>query len=247
MLVDELGERLDDLADHLVELVGHVGEQTADADERRVHAHAAHQLVDVEELLAIAPRVHEGRGGAEVEGAGAVPEQMAGEPAELAHDHAQVLPAQRHLDAEQPLDREREPEVVEQRRQVVHPVRVRDALLIGVALEVLLESGVQVADVGTAFAHDLAVEVEHQAEHPVRRGVHRPHVQFHGAVADLDEVDGVEAGLDAEPLATGFVLLAERIERRRPDLPSGGSAVIAILPACRAAAPARGAPTRGCA
>ena len=113
----------------------------------------------------------------------------------------------RHLDAEQPLDGQREAEVVEQRGQVVHPVRVRDALLIGVALEVLLEPGVQVSDVRTAFAHHLTVEVEHQAEHPVRRGVHRPHVQFHGAVADLDEVDGVEARLDAEPLAAGFVLL----------------------------------------
>ncbi len=136
-------------------------------------------------------------------------------PAELAHDHAQVLPAKGHLDAEQPLDRQREAEVVEERRQVVHPVRVRDALLVGVALEVLLEPGVEVADIGTALTHHLAVEIEHQAQHPVRRGMHRPHVQFHGAVPDLDEVDGIETGFDAEQLAAGLVLLAERVERRR--------------------------------
>ena len=98
-------------------------------------------------------------------------------------------------------DGQREPEVVEERRQVVHPIRVRDALLIGVALEVLLESRVEVADVRTALAHHLAVEVEHQAQHPVGGGVHRSHVQFHGAVADLHEVDGVQPGLDAEQLA----------------------------------------------
>ena len=75
--------------------------QTADADERRVHADATDQLIDVEQLLAVAPRVHEGGGRAEVEAAGAVPQQVARKPAELAHDDPEVLATKRHLDTEQ--------------------------------------------------------------------------------------------------------------------------------------------------
>ncbi len=122
--------------------------------------------------------------------------------------------ARRHLDVKQALDREREPEVVEQWREIVHPVRVRDALLIRVAFEVLLETRVQITDIGPALAHDLAVEIEHKTQHTVSRRVHRPHVQLHGAVTDLDEIDGVETALDPEALAAGLVLLRQRVEVR---------------------------------
>ena len=208
VLVDEPGERS-------VELVGHVGEQAAHADERRVHAHTADQLVDVEQLLAVAPRVDEGRGGAQVEGARAVPDQVAGDAAQLAHDHAQVLRPWRDVDTEQPLHSQREAEVVEQRRQVVHAVRVRDALLVVVPLEVLLEAGVQVPDVGPALAHHLAVEVEHQAQHAVRRRVLRTHVELHGLLVQLHQVHCVEPVLDAEDVAAVLVLLGDGVARRR--------------------------------
>ena len=184
-----------------------------------MHPHPAHQLVDVEDGLALAPGVQEGRGRAQVEGAGAEPDQVAADPRQLAHDHPQVLAPRRHLDAEQPLGGEREAEVVDQRRQVIHAIAVGDALLVAVALEVLLEAGVEEADVGPAGAHHLAVEVEHQAQHPVGRGVLGTHVQLHGVLADLGELDGVEVGGDAEPAPSlgERVLAPGEAARRRQD------------------------------
>ena len=242
VLVDECREGAHHLVDQRVELVGHVGEQPADADEGGVHAHPAHQLVDVEQLLALAPRVDERRGGAEVERAGAVPEEVAGHPGELAHDHAQVLRARRHLDAEEALGGQREPEVVEQRRQVVHPVGERDALLPGVRLERLLEAGVQEADVGAALAHHLAVELEHQAQHAVRAGVLRAHVQLHGLVVELHHVDGVVAGVDAEHVRDrGRTRRSARRGSAGAVPPGGGrTAISACPPACRAGRSAAG-------
>jgi hypothetical protein len=114
---------------------------------------------------------------------------------------ALVLGAHRHLDAEQALRRQREAEVVEQWRQVVHPVGEGDALLPGVRLERLLEARVQEADVRPALAHHLAVELQHQAQHAVRAGVLRAHVQLHGVVVELDDVDGVVGDVDAEQVA----------------------------------------------
>ena len=211
VLVDVVGEGLGHLGDQGVELVGHVGEQPPHPDERGVHPHPAHQLVDVQDLLPLPPGVDEGGGGAEVEGAGPVPDQVAGDPGQLAHDHPQVLRPRRDLDAQQPLRRQGEAEVVAERREVVHPVRVGDALLVVVPLEVLLEAGVQEADVRPAAAHDLAVQVQHQAEHAVGGGVLGPHVQLHGLVVELDQVDGVELGSDPEQLPAVLVLLGDGV------------------------------------
>ena len=80
------------------------------------------------------------------------------------------------VDAEQPLDAADVGVLVEQRRQVVHPRHERDALGPGAVLAVLLDAGVQVADAEPALGDGLAVELEDQPEHAVRRRVLRTHV-----------------------------------------------------------------------
>ena len=80
------------------------------------------------------------------------------------------------VDAEQPLDAEAVGRLVEERREVVHPGAERDALRPGAVLHVLLDAGVQVADAAAGLGDRLAVELEDQPEHAVRRRVLRAHV-----------------------------------------------------------------------
>ena len=81
--------------------------------------------------------------------------------------------------AEQLLDREHEDELVVLERDVVDPLRVRDRLPPRLLLHVLLEAGVEVADHGLEPDDVLAVQVDDQAQHAVRRRVVRPEVDRH--------------------------------------------------------------------
>ena len=57
------------------------------------------------------------------------------------------------------------------RRHVVEPIEVADRLQIGLVLDQLLGAAVQEADVGVDAFHDLAVQLQHEAQHAVGRGV----------------------------------------------------------------------------
>ena len=110
------------------------------------------------------------------------------------------------LDAEQPLDGHAVGGLGEQRREVVAARHERDALGPGAVLAVLLDAGVQVADDQAAVGHRLAGDLQDQAQHAMRRGVLRPHVDddalVAGALAEQlvpvaagDRVDGALGGL----------------------------------------------------
>ncbi len=86
-----------------------------------------------------------------------------------------------NLQPEQFLHRQAVAQVVGKRRQVIHAVGEGDRLLVVLDLELLLDAGVQVADIGLALDHGFAVELEHQAQHAVRGRVLRPHVEDHAA------------------------------------------------------------------
>ena len=91
--------------------------------------------------------------------------------------------ALRHLDAEQLLDRQHVGVLVAHHRDVVEPVHVGHGLDVGLVLGELFGGAVQQADMGIRALDHLAVELEHQAQHAVRRRVLRPEVQR--VVADL--------------------------------------------------------------
>ena len=101
--------------------------------------------------------------------------------ASSAADHADVLAARRQIlfDAEQFFHRERVGDVVGQRREIIQPVRVRDELGVGHVLGDFFVAAMQITDVRVGLGDDLAVEFEHDAEHAVRGGMRRPHVQDH--------------------------------------------------------------------
>ncbi len=80
------------------------------------------------------------------------------------------------VDPEQLLDRQRERQLVVERRQVVHAGDVGGALQPGEGLAGLLHAGVQVADDGLHPSDGLALDLELEPEHAMRRRVLRPHV-----------------------------------------------------------------------
>ena len=87
------------------------------------------------------------------------------------------------VDAEQLLDREAEGVLLVHRRDVVEPVEIRDRLQVGLVLDQLLGAAMQQPDMRIDALDHLAVELQHQAQHAVRRRMLRPEVD--GEVADV--------------------------------------------------------------
>ena len=69
------------------------------------------------------------------------------------------------------------------RRDVVEPVEIRDRLQIGLVLDQLLGAAMQQPDMRIDPLDDLAVELEHEAQHAVRGRMLRPEVD--GEVAEV--------------------------------------------------------------
>ena len=157
--------------------VGQVAVDAARAEVGRVHARAGHRLVHVEQVLALAEAVDEDVHRAAVEAVRAEPQQVVHQARDLVEHDADVLRADRHVDAEQLLDRQAVGVLVAHHRHVVEPVHVGQRLDVGARLGELLGRAVQQADVRVGALDHLAVELEHEAQHAVRRRVLRPEVQ----------------------------------------------------------------------
>ena len=178
--------------------VGQVGGHTAGTDEVVVHPQAGDGLLEAQDLLALSPAVEHHRHGAEVHAVGGQEQHVRSEAVHLAHQHADPLRPFGHLDAQQLLGRQREDELVEQRRGVVHARDVGGALHVGQLLAGLLHAGVEVADDGLGPRDRLAVELEHQAQHAVGRRVLGAHVHDHPLALALGrgrDVAGLLLGL----------------------------------------------------
>ena len=92
---------------------------------------------------------------------------------------------------EEPLDREAEGMLLVHRRDVVEPVEIGDRLGVGLRLDQLLGAAVEQPDMRVDPLDDLAVELQHEPEHAVRRRMLR---------AEIDrEVADVVLGHDCFP------------------------------------------------
>ena len=120
----------------------------------------------------------------------------------------------RDVDLEQRLDRAAEGHRVEVVGEVVHPLDDRDDLPVGLVLGGLFDAGVDVADDRLDVAHDLALERDQQAQHPVRRGVVGAHVErqqlVRGFVGPLGG-DGLDLFLERDALLAAAVLGERRL------------------------------------
>ena len=101
---------------------------------------------------------------------------MRQDAADLGIEHADQLAALRHVDAEQPLDRQRKRVLLVHRRDIVEPVEIRDRLQIGLRLDQLFGAAVQQADMRIDAVDHLAVQFQHQTQHAMRRRMLRPEI-----------------------------------------------------------------------
>ncbi len=148
-----------------------------------MHARARNRLVHVHQLLALLEAQQKHRHGADVQAVRAQPHQMIQDARELIEHHADVLRALGRLHAEQILDGEYVGVLVAHHRDVIEAIHVADRLVVGLGLGELLGAPVQKADMRVGLLDDLAVHLQHQPQHPVRRRMLRTEV--HRVVADL--------------------------------------------------------------
>ena len=93
---------------------------------------------------------------------------MVGDAGQLGEQDAQILRAQRHVEAEQLLDGEDEAVLLAHRRDVIEPVEIGQRLKVGLVFAQLFGAAVEQADMRVDPLDDLAVELEHQPQHAVR-------------------------------------------------------------------------------
>ena len=82
----------------------------------------------------------------------------------------------RHFETEQPLRREAEGMLLIHRRDIIEPVEIRDRLQIGLLLDQFFGAAMQQSDMRIDALDDLAVELQHQAQHAMRRRMLRPEI-----------------------------------------------------------------------
>ena len=191
VLLDLRREQLEELAALVDPAVGQVVTHAAEAVVVEHHARARELLHEVEDELAVAEHV-EDHGRAErreVGGEGADRHQVAGDAHELAGDDADELRPPRDLHAGELLDRHDVGPLAVDAGEVLGAVHDRDVLEVGALLGQFLLAAMQVADDRDDVLDELAVEGDDQAQHAVRAGMLRPHVDD-----DLVEREAVDVG-----------------------------------------------------
>ena len=153
-----------------------------------VHPRTRHRFVDVEEFLALAKRIEKGCHRADVERMAAEPKQVIEDARDFVEHRADVLRAYRHLETQQPLDGETVRVLVAHHRHVIEPIHVRQRLEVGLVLGEFFGAAMQEPDVRIRPLDYLAVELEHESQHAVRRGMLRAEV--HRVVADFGHYFG---------------------------------------------------------
>ena len=178
----------------------HIPVHAAGPEIGRVEPRAAHPLVEAHQLLALFEGPQEGRQRADIHRVGRHVQKMIEHPADFGIEHADRLAARRRLDTQQLFRCKREGVLLVHRRDIVEPVEIGHGLQIGLVLDQLLGAAVQQADMGIGPLDDLAVHLQHQAQHAVGRRMLRPEVQVE--ILDLDIArPGAGPGPDPESCA----------------------------------------------
>ncbi len=103
-------------------------------------------------------------------------EEVIENPGDLVEQDPDELGAFRNLDAEQVFDREDVGVLLRERRDVIEAIEIAYALNVGSVFDQLFGAAVQEADVRIGPLDHLAVQLQDQPEHAVRRGMLRPEV-----------------------------------------------------------------------
>src|ERR1700733_8286642 len=101
---------------------------------------------------------------------------MRQQAADLAIKHSDELTAPRNRNTEKPLDRQCIRVLLIHRRDIVEPIEKRHVLQVGARLHELFSAAMEKADMRVDALDHLAVELEHEAQHAMRRRMLGPEV-----------------------------------------------------------------------
>ena len=177
VLLEPAREVAQELPALLAEAHGQVVPEPADSHIVVEQTLSGDRLQQVQQHFPFAEAVQEQRDRAQVQAEGPQPQQMALQPLQLTHQHADVLAPAGDLHAEHLLDRLDIDHVVRHGAQIVEAVGEGDYLRVRAVLADLLQGAVQVADDRVALDDELTVERQHEPKHPVRARVLGAHVQ----------------------------------------------------------------------
>ncbi|MNS46032.1 hypothetical protein D3C72_785150 [compost metagenome] len=203
------------------QIVGHA----ADAEPGRVHAGARDGLDDGVDLLPVGEGEEDRGHGPHVLDIGAKEQQVALDAEQLRHHHPDHVDPVGYLDPRQLLDRQHIGQVVHHPAQVLDPVGVGDVAVPGLALAHLLGTAVVIADVGHAVADLFPVELQHQAEGAVGRGVVGAEVKEHVVLVLVATGHAPLFGLEQQVVL--LLILLDRIEHEGIELGGAGRVVLA--------------------
>src|SRR6266699_2767405 len=196
-IVADLEERIAEIPDIVDELRRQILVHAAGAKIIGVHAGSRGALVEYHQLLALLKAPQRRGERADVHGLGRDVEQMRQQPADLGIEHPDELRAFGHMDAQQLLGCQAERMLLVHRRDVVESVEIGQGLQIGLVFDQLLGSTVQQADVRIDALDDLAVELEHQAQHAMRGRVLGPEID--GEIAERGFVHRTSTSSPRQP------------------------------------------------
>ena len=125
----------------------------------------------------------------------AQPQQVVHQTGDFIKQHADVLRAQRHGQSKHFFNRHHIRMLVAHHRHIVQAIHIRQRLNIGFVLSQFFSGAMQQANMRVSALNHFTVQLQHQAQHPVRRWMLRTKVQcivfnFSHDVLDLsDSVD----------------------------------------------------------
>src|SRR6516165_4475728 len=157
------------------DVVGETGREiemnSAGAEIIGVHACTGDALVKLHQPLAFLEAPQERGDGPDIKDESAYTEQVVQDPGDLSKRDTNVLRPGWRRDPHQFFDSERESMLLAHRRYVVEPVEIRDRLQIRLVLDQFFRAAVQQTDMRIGALDDLAVHLQNEAHHAVRRRV----------------------------------------------------------------------------
>ena len=175
-VVEHLGEVLAEFVDVVEQLRRQVLVHAAGAEIGGVHAAARGALIEHHQLLALLEAPQRRGERADVHRLGGDVEQMDEHPADLAIRARGYIGRAWALPGPAASRCQAEGVLLVHRRDVIEPVEIGDRLEIGLVLDQLLGAAMQQADMRIDARDDFAVQLQHQAQHAMRRRMLRPEI-----------------------------------------------------------------------
>ena len=147
--------------------IGQIALHSADATIGNGQARPGHHLDELPQVFAGLDHVEKDRKRSQLHGTGAHAGEVVRDPGDLRHDHPDVVAALRDRQAEELLDGHAVAHVVDERRDVVEPVGIRNDAVVVDRLRHLLEAAVEVANLHVGVDDLLPVERGNDADDPV--------------------------------------------------------------------------------